>query len=72
MSIIFLNEADPTKVEGLQVGAVIEYNNHCNSERGLVYEVGPMVLVAWTHEPGLCEVPANGIEYGRRLNGEHK
>ena len=68
-AVVFIDEARPAEVEGLQVGAEITYDDRCNSNRGLVYEVGPMVKVAWIDSPGLSEVPANGIRHGWRLTG---
>jgi len=72
--VTFLNEIDHTTVDGLVIGAVVTYNDICNDSRGLVYELGPMVQIAWTHEPGLAEALATDLNPNTRtcwsLTGE--
>ncbi len=68
-AIVFLDEIDPSEVNGLVIGAVVTYNDMCNDNRGLVYEIGAMVKVAYIDEPGLTEVLATDLELDNKRTG---
>jgi len=77
ISIFDMNNGhQPNTAEGLKVGAVVQYENRGTHDKGIIFEVGNMINIAWTDTPGTTQVahsqiePVGGNRYGFRLTGE--